>query len=99
MSLKLDQVPETVMSSPKIYVNYEAGIIHELNGDNAELARRMLVILSKIRRDGPIQKWGMKDDLEICLRIGYGHDFRNLIKESVTRHKTQGPELYETAQI
>ena len=59
----------------------------------------MLVILSKIRRDGPIHKWGMKDDLEICLLIGYGHDFRNLIKESVTRHKTQGPELYETAQI
>ena len=80
---KTDQIPETVMSGPKIYVDYDAWIIHELNGDNAELARRMLVILSKIRRDGPIHKWGMKDDLEICLLIGYGHDFRNLIKESV----------------
>ncbi|MCD8135181.1 MAG: hypothetical protein LUH01_04160 [Parabacteroides gordonii] len=59
----------------------------------------MLVIISKIRRDGPIHKWGMKDELEICLRIGYGHDFRNLIKESVSRHKAQGPELYEIAQI
>ena len=96
---KTDQIPETVMAGPMIYVDYDAWIIHELNGDNAELARRMLVILSKIRRDGPIHKWGMKDDLEICLLIGYGHDFRNLIKESVTRHKTQGPELYETAQI
>lgn len=44
---KIDQVPETVMSGPKIYVDYDAWIIHELNGDNAELARRMLVILSK----------------------------------------------------
>ena len=55
---KTDQIPETVMSGPKIYVDYDAWIIHELNGDNAELARRMLVILSKIRRDGPIHNGG-----------------------------------------
>lgn len=96
---KIDQAPEVVMSSPKIYVDYDGWLLHELNGKNAELARRMLVIISKIRRDGPIHKWGMKEELEICLRIGYGHDFRNLIKESVSRHKTQGPELYEIAQI
>ena len=87
------------MSGPKIYADYDGWLLHELNGENAELARRMLVIISKIRRDGPIHKWGMKDELEICLRIGYGHDFRNLIKESVSRHKAQGPELYEIAQI
>ncbi len=96
---KIDQAPEVVMSGPKIYADYDGWLLYELNGDNAELARRMLVIISKIRRDGPIHKWGMKDELEICLRIGYGHDFRNLIKESVSRHKAQGPELYEIAQI
>lgn len=96
---KIDQAPEVVMSGPKIYADYDGWLLHELNGENAELARRMLVIISKIRRDGPIHKWGMKDELEICLRIGYGHDFRNLIKESVSRHKAQGPELYEIAQI
>lgn len=96
---KIDQAPEVVMSGPKIYVDYDGWLLHELNGENAELARRMLVIISKIRRDGPIHKWGMKEELEICLRIGYGHDFRNLIKESVSRHKAQGPELYEIAQI
>lgn len=96
---KIDQAPEVVMSGPKIYADYDGWLLYELNGDNAELARRMLVIISKIRRDGPIHKWGMKDELEICLRIGYGHDFRNLIKESVSRHKAQGPELYEIAQV
>lgn len=96
---KIDQAPEVVMSSPKIYANYDSWLLHELNGENAELARRMLVIISKIRRDGLIYKWGMKNELEICLRIGYGYNFRNLIKESVSRHKTQGPELYEIAQI
>ncbi|WP_304247916.1 DUF4132 domain-containing protein [Parabacteroides gordonii] len=96
---KIDQAPEVVMSGPKIYADYDGWLLYELNGDNAELARRMLVIISKIRRDGPIHKWRMKDELEICLRIGYGHDFRNLIKESVSRHKAQGPELYEIAQV
>ena len=32
---KTDQIPETVMSGPMIYVDYDAWIIHELNGDNA----------------------------------------------------------------
>nr|WP_129734674.1 DUF4132 domain-containing protein [Parabacteroides goldsteinii] len=96
---KIDQVPEVIISGPKIYVSYDGWLLHELNGENAELARRMLVIISKIRRDGPIHKWGLKDELELCLRIGYGHDFKNLIKESVSRHKAQGPELYEIAEI
>ena len=96
---KIDQVPEVIISGPKIYASYDGWLLHELNGENAELARRMLVIISKIRRDGPIHKWGLKDELELCLRIGYGHDFKNLIKESVSRHKAQGPELYEIAEI
>lgn len=95
---KIDQAPEVVMSGPKIYADYDGWLLHELNGENAELARRMLVIISKIRRDGPIHKWGMKDELEICLRIGYGHDFKNLIKESVSRHDIQDLNLYEVAQ-
>ena len=95
---KIDQVPEMIMSRPKIDTSYDGWLLYELNGENAELARRMLVIVSKIRRDGPIHKWGLKNELEICLRIGYGHDFKNLIQESVSRHKAQGPELYEIAE-
>ncbi|WP_293716065.1 DUF4132 domain-containing protein [uncultured Parabacteroides sp.] len=95
---KIDQVPEMIMSRPKIDTSYDGWLLYELNGENAELARRMLVIISKIRRDGPIHKWGLKNELEICLRIGYGHDFKNLIQESVSRHKAQGPELYEIAE-
>lgn len=95
---KIDQVPEVIMSRPKIDTSYDGWLLYELNGENAELARRMLVIISKIRRDGPIHKWGLKNELEICLRIGYGHDFKNLIQESVSRHKAQGPELYEIAE-
>lgn len=91
--------PEVIISGPKIYASYDGWLLHELNGENAELARRMLVIISKIRRDGPIHKWGLKDELELCLRIGYGHDFKNLIKESVSRHKHKARNYTEIAEI
>ena len=58
---KIDQVPEVIISGPKIYASYDGWLLHELNGENAELARRMLVIISKIRRVGPLHQWGLKD--------------------------------------
>lgn len=96
---RIDQVPETIIAGPKGYGNYESWIVKELNGENAEMARRMLMIISKIRRNGPILKWDLKQDMEICLQIGYGNEYRNLVKESVSRHKLDGPALYETAAM
>lgn len=68
----------------KNYAYYENWIVKELNGENAELARRMLVVISKIRSNGMISgTYRVMEDAEICFRIGY--DFDSLVKESVVR--------------
>lgn len=95
---RIDQVPETIIAGPKAYADYENWIVKELNGENAEMARRMLIIISKIRRNGPVQRWNFKQELEIYLQIGYDNDFRNLVKATVSQHKLDGPALYETVQ-
>lgn len=68
----------------KNYAYYESWIVKELDGENAELARRMLVVISKIRSNGMIAgSYRIMEDIEICFRIGY--DFDSLVKQSVAR--------------
>lgn len=68
----------------KYYAYYESWMVKELDGENAELARRMLVVISKIRSNGMIAgSYRIMEDIEICFRIGY--DFDSLVKQSVAR--------------
>lgn len=66
----------------KYYASYEDWMVKELEGENAEMARRMLLVVSKIRRGGIINtSYGIAGDTEICLRIGY--DFDAILKQGV----------------
>ncbi|MCD7899228.1 MAG: DUF4132 domain-containing protein [Bacteroides sp.] len=70
----------------KYYVSYEEWIQQELDTDNAELARRMLVVISKMRSEGLVSNaYTAVKDVELCLRIGY--DFESVIQESIHKIK------------
>lgn len=72
------------LTGRKYWAYYEGWLVKELEGENAELARRMLVIISKIRSEGMIgASYRIKADAEICLRIGY--DFSSMVEGSVQR--------------
>lgn len=68
----------------KYYSYYEDWIVKELDGENHELARRMLVVISKIRNGGLISgSYRIKEDAAIALRIGY--DFESVVKKTVNK--------------
>ncbi len=73
-----------LVTGRKYYAYYEDWIVKELDGENSELARRMLVVISKIRNGGLISgSYRIQDDAAIALRIGY--DFESVVKESVNK--------------
>ena len=83
----------------RYYASYDSWLVKELDGENAELARRMLMTISKIRRDGIItSSWRMMEEFDVCYRIGY--DFDTLLKNSVVKfHKDIKPKtLYNVAE-
>jgi len=68
----------------KYYAYYEDWIVKELDGENHELARRMLVVISKIRNGGMVSgTYRVKEDTEVCLKIGY--DFESIVKQTVNK--------------
>jgi len=70
----------------KYYAYYENWLVKELDGENAELARRMLVVISKIRNGGLVSGgYNIQSEVDIALRIGY--DFESLIKETIHKHR------------
>lgn len=83
----------------KYYAYYEDWMVRELDGENAELARRMLVVISKIRTNGLISSFYNTADVEVCLRIGY--DFESLLKQGIMRHGSniKPSVLYQVAEL
>ncbi|NDV58872.1 DUF4132 domain-containing protein [Bacteroides sp. 519] len=66
----------------KYYTYYHDWMIKELDGENHELARRMLVAISKMRNGGLISgSYRIREEANICLRIGY--DFDSIIKQTI----------------
>ena len=83
---KTDELVGSIITKQKYYASYEDWIVRELDGENHELARRMLVVISKIRNNGLISSsYQIKNDVDVCLRIGY--DFASIVKESVNKFR------------
>ncbi len=81
---KTDTIGDPLLNGKKNYAWYHDWLVKELDGESGELARRMLVVISKIRRDGMISNsYSSTYDTEICLRMGY--DFESVIKQSVIK--------------
>lgn len=82
---KTDELEEYPLNSKKAYVWYEQWMRDELktNGENAETAKRMLMVVSRVRRDGLITStiWAI-EDTRMLLHIGYDYDtvMKNLLK-------------------
>lgn len=85
---KIDYPTEVVEKlGRKCYARYEGWMLKELDGENAEMARRMLLIVSKVRNGGPISSYySIIYDVEICLRVGYDFDF--ILKQGILRYGT-----------
>lgn len=79
---KTEQLEGSGVLSKKYCAYYENWLVKELDGENNELARRMLLVLSKIRSNGMISAtYRMREDVCICLRIGY--DFDTIVKQTI----------------
>ncbi|MDR1200819.1 MAG: DUF4132 domain-containing protein [Tannerellaceae bacterium] len=96
---KVDTITNPSLSGEKYYTYYEDWMVKELDGENAELARRMLVVISKIRNSGPISSaWNVGREAEICLRIGY--DFESILKETIHKYKDiSADETFHLAKL
>lgn len=96
---KVDTITTPSQSGKKYYEYYEDWMVRELDGENAELARRMLVVISKCRNGGLVSNgWNVKKEVEVCLRIGY--DMDSIIKETILKHNNIGVDgVFHIAQL
>lgn len=93
---KINEVPERLLTGRKYFAFYDSWIVKELDGENSELARRMLVVISKVRSEGLINgNYHALEDAKICLRIGY--DFDSIVSQSIVRYREIG--AVNTCQI
>lgn len=82
---KTERLGDKCQIGNKYYSYYDDWMIKELDGENAELARRMLTVVSKIRHGGICcSSYELKKEAEVCLRIGY--DFDSILKQGIIRH-------------
>ena len=66
------------------YISYFKEIVNELDTENHELAKRMLYVISKIKRDDLCYVYTMKEsDVKFLLEIGY--DFQSILEESLLK--------------
>ncbi|MCD7898857.1 MAG: hypothetical protein LUH22_03005 [Bacteroides sp.] len=86
---KTDQLDEDLLKGKKSYVWYDEWMIKALYGneeDSIETAKRILLIISRIRRDGLISgSYRVVEDAKMLLLIGY--DFQTLVKQSVVKFR------------
>jgi len=66
------------------YISYFKEIVNELDTENHELAKRMLYVISKIKRDDLCYVYTMKEsDVKFLLEIGY--DCESILEESLLK--------------
>lgn len=96
---KTDHLVGSGTVGSKYYAYYEDWLVRELDGENAELARRMLVVISKIRTNGLISSFYNAGEVKVCLRIGY--DFESILKQGIIRHGSniKPSVLYQVAEL
>lgn len=97
---KIDYPAEIDKIGRKVYAYYDDWMVKELDGENAELARRMLIVVSKIRKGGIIgDAYAIVDETDICLRIGY--DFEVILKQVILRFGTNisATSIYGVAEL
>lgn len=97
---KRDYPAEVDKLGRKCYASYETWMLNELEGENAEMARRMLIIVSKVKYGGLISgTFSMPHEVEICLRIGYGFD--SILKHGILHFGTNlsAPTIYKVAEL
>ena len=80
-----DILPEELKKTHKhFYITYFKEIVQELQTDNHELAKRMLYVISRIKRDDLCYVYTMKEsDVKFLLEIGY--DFQSILEESLLK--------------
>ena len=80
-----DILPEELKKTHKhFYITYFKEIVQELQTDNNELAKRMLYVISRIKRDDLCYVYTMKEsDVKFLLEIGY--DFQSILEESLLK--------------
>lgn len=84
----------------RCYAAYQEWMLAELEGENAEMAQRMLLIVSKIRHGGIMAStYNIAEEAEICLRIGY--DFDSILKQGILRYGTNlsATSIYKVAKV
>jgi hypothetical protein len=97
---KIDYPSEVDKIGRKSYASYEDWMLKELDGENAEMARRMLMIVSKVKYGGMVGgTYSIVRDTEICLRIGY--DFDAILKQGILRYGTNldAVSIYKVAEL
>lgn len=98
---KIDRLEEHPTKGKKTYACYEDWLLGELYvEENAELARRMLLVISKFRNGGIIgNTYSIVTDTETCLRIGYGFD--DILQQGILRFGTniEATSIYKVAEL
>lgn len=97
---KTDKLDDKCQKGNKYYSYYDEWMVKELDGENAELARRMLTAVSKFRYGGICStSYMVENDAKICLRIGYGFD--DILKHGIMRHGTNLDviTIYKVAEL
>lgn len=97
---KIDYPEEVDKLGRQRYAYYLDWMVEELAGENAEMAHRMLLIISKIRHGGIItNSYNIVRETEICLRIGY--DFDSILKQGILRYGSNlsATSIYKVAEL
>lgn len=75
------------LSGRKEYIDYDDEFIKALDGEAADLTRRMLYVISKIKYGGPVNPYYAVKDMTVCCRIGYTfEEIINIYKSIATKN-------------
>lgn len=94
-----NQVSGPVSKKQKYYLNYPDKLVKELDGENAELARRMLYVISLVRSVGPVGSYDWNTEVPVCARIGY--TFHQILQVTFFHHQQRfsGKQAYSLASM
>ncbi len=81
-----DVVPVNTKTGQYYTIDYFKEIKEELNGENSEMAKRMLYVISKIKRGDLCSKYSTnKDNINFLILIGY--DMQSILNETLLKSK------------
>lgn len=84
-------------ANKKSYIALPTDLIPYLEGEDAELAKRMIQVLLSVRRQGYIEQYNREGSTKLCAMVGF--PFEQIVAENdLDREKFWPDDLYQLAQ-